>query len=134
MPKRWQGTRTQDYRIAPALIGRPGSLLRRSLGAQWTRQNPVSFTLQEHGPAPTTASRRLLIRGLAGGVHRRSCNRRDAGRCYGGDSKQPDLILMDLTLPDDGEEATRQIKTDPATKRIPIIALTANAMSNDGRR
>jgi two-component system, cell cycle response regulator DivK len=46
-------------------------------------------------------------------------------------SKQPDLILMDLTLPDDGEEATRRIKTDPATKRIPIIALTANAMSND---
>jgi two-component system cell cycle response regulator DivK len=47
-------------------------------------------------------------------------------------SEQPDLILMDLTLPDiDGEEATRRIKADPATKRIPIIALTANAMSGD---
>ena len=47
-------------------------------------------------------------------------------------SEQPDLILMDLTLPDiDGEEATRRIKADPATKRIPVIALTANAMSND---
>jgi CheY-like chemotaxis protein len=47
-------------------------------------------------------------------------------------SEQPDLILMDLTLPDiDGEEATRRIKADPATKGIPIIALTANAMSAD---
>jgi two-component system cell cycle response regulator DivK len=47
-------------------------------------------------------------------------------------SEQPDLILMDLTLPDiDGEEATRRIKADPATKRIPVIALTANAMAGD---
>jgi two-component system cell cycle response regulator DivK len=47
-------------------------------------------------------------------------------------SEQPDLILMDLTLPDiNGEEATRRIKADPATQRIPVIALTANAMSSD---
>ncbi|HEY4858971.1 MAG TPA: response regulator [Xanthobacteraceae bacterium] len=47
-------------------------------------------------------------------------------------SEQPDLILMDITLPDiDGEEATRRIKADPATKRIPIIALTAHAMAGD---
>ena len=47
-------------------------------------------------------------------------------------SEQPDLILMDLTLPDiDGKEVTRRIKADPVTKRIPIIALTANAMSGD---
>jgi CheY-like chemotaxis protein len=48
-------------------------------------------------------------------------------------SEQPDLILMDLTLPPniDGEEATRRIKADPATQRIPVIALTANAMSGD---
>ena len=40
-------------------------------------------------------------------------------------SEQPDLILMDLTLPDiRGEEATQRIKADPATKRIPVIALT----------
>ena len=47
-------------------------------------------------------------------------------------SEKPDLILMDLTLPDiDGGEATRRIKGDPATKAIPIIALTANAMAGD---
>src|SRR5262245_51315087 len=47
-------------------------------------------------------------------------------------SEQPDLILMDLTLPNiDGEEATRRIKADPTTQRIPVIALTANAMSGD---
>ena len=47
-------------------------------------------------------------------------------------SEQPDLILMDLMLPDiDGEEATRRLKADPATKHIPVIALTANAMSGD---
>jgi CheY-like chemotaxis protein len=47
-------------------------------------------------------------------------------------SEQPDLILMDLTLPDiDGWEATRRIKAEPATKHIPVVALTANAMSGD---
>ena len=42
-------------------------------------------------------------------------------------SEQPDLILMDLTLPDiRGEEVAQRIKADPPTKRIPVIALTAN--------
>jgi CheY-like chemotaxis protein len=47
-------------------------------------------------------------------------------------SAQPDLILMDLSLPViDGWEATRRVKANPATAKIPVIALTAHAMSQD---
>ncbi|MBI1997733.1 MAG: response regulator [Deltaproteobacteria bacterium] len=47
-------------------------------------------------------------------------------------AEQPDLILMDLSLPVlDGWEATRRIKAAPQTKHVPVIALTANAMTGD---
>ena len=47
-------------------------------------------------------------------------------------SEQPDLILMDMSLPIlDGWEATRRVKTNPITKSIPVIALTAHAMAED---
>jgi len=47
-------------------------------------------------------------------------------------TEQPDLILMDLSLPVmDGWEATSRIKADPRTKSIPIIALTAHAVAGD---
>jgi CheY-like chemotaxis protein len=46
--------------------------------------------------------------------------------------KQPDLILMDVNLPGmSGYEATRQLKVNPATARIPIVALTAYAMKGE---
>lgn len=47
----------------------------------------------------------------------------------------PDLVLMDLALPNmDGWEATRQLKADPQTCRIPVVALTAVAMRGDEER
>jgi CheY-like chemotaxis protein len=47
-------------------------------------------------------------------------------------SERPDLILMDLNLPEiDGWEATRRLKSDPATRYIPIITLSAYAMAGD---
>ena len=47
-------------------------------------------------------------------------------------SESPDLILLDMSLPIiDGWEAARRLKADPNTKAIPVIALTAHAMSSD---
>ena len=47
-------------------------------------------------------------------------------------TQSPDVILMDMRLPDlDGWSATRALKEDAATRHIPVIALTAHAMDRD---
>jgi CheY-like chemotaxis protein len=50
-------------------------------------------------------------------------------------SELPDLILMDISIPRiDGWEATRILRQDPSTQDIPIVALTAHALSDDRER
>jgi CheY-like chemotaxis protein len=50
-------------------------------------------------------------------------------------TNRPDLVLMDISLPElDGWEATAILKADPATKHIPIIAVTAHALPSDRQR
>lgn len=47
-------------------------------------------------------------------------------------SEMPDVVLMDVGLPDlDGWEVTRQLRADPATRDLPIIALTGHIMPDE---
>ena len=50
-------------------------------------------------------------------------------------TNRPDLIILDINLPGmDGFEALKVLKQDPNTQNIPVIALSANAMSHDIKR
>jgi CheY-like chemotaxis protein len=72
-------------------------------------------------------SRRLKKRGYAVSIAVDGAEGVDKAR-----AEIPDLILMDMSLPVmDGWEATRTLKGDDATRAIPVVALTAHAMSTD---
>jgi CheY-like chemotaxis protein len=60
----------------------------------------------------------------------------DADECYAVlSTNRPDLILMDVQLPGEGGlEITRKLRTDPATRDMLIVAITAHAMAGDARR
>lgn len=75
-------------------------------------------------------SRRLVRRGFEVLVAENGQEALDAVR-----SATPDLVLMDMSLPViDGYAATAELKADPATKAVPVIALTAHAMAGDEQR
>jgi len=62
-------------------------------------------------------------------LHRRGEYERDEA------APRPCLILLDLNMPKmDGREALRQIKADPALRRIPIVILTTSSLEDDVRR
>lgn len=62
-----------------------------------------------------------------------ACSAEEALDCLR--SARPDLILMDIQLPgQDGLALTRQLKADPATAAIPVVALTAHAMVDDEQK
>ncbi len=49
-------------------------------------------------------------------------------------AEQPDLVLMDMVMPEmDGTEATRQLKSDPRTAAIPVLALTGDVVPEQKR-
>jgi two-component system, cell cycle response regulator DivK len=74
--------------------------------------------------------RRLELRGY------RVVTAHDGGQGHAlAHSESPDLILMDISLPAmNGWDVTRLLKADPATRDIPVIALTAHALATDRAR
>ena len=85
------------------------------------------LVVEDNEPSRDVLSRRLERRGyrvlLAADGQQAVSNARTA---------LPDLILMDLGLPGiDGWEATRRLKADATTRHIPVIVLSAHAMTND---
>jgi two-component system cell cycle response regulator DivK len=91
------------------------------------RSRTTIMVVEDNEPSRDALSRRLERRGYRVVPIADGCEAVTAARV-----ELPNLILMDLGLPGiDGWEATRQLKTDAATSHIPIIVLSAHAMTND---
>ena len=83
--------------------------------------------VEDNEPSRDALGRRLERRGFQ--VHAAADGRQGVDLA---NAIRPDLILMDLGLPImDGWAATRQLKADAATRHIPIIVLSAHAMTGD---
>jgi len=88
---------------------------------------PTILLVEDHELSRDALSRRLLRRGYRVVLAEDGQQGISLAR-----SERPDLILMDLGLPKvDGWEATRLLKSDLATRHIPIIVLSAHATTND---
>lgn len=88
---------------------------------------PKVFLVEDNEMNRDMISRRLAKRGYEVAI---AVDGAEAVATVG--TVRPDIILMDMSLPViDGWEATRRIKSDPAFRHVPIIALTAHAMSGD---
>ncbi len=108
-------------------VGGTGALAReRRLGGDGVTMATI-MVVEDNEFSRDALSRRLARRGYRIVLAVDGAQAIDLAR-----AEQPDLILMDLGLPRvDGWEATRQLKADPDTRRIPIIVLSAHAMTND---
>jgi CheY-like chemotaxis protein len=85
------------------------------------------MVVEDNEPSREALSRRLMRRGYAIVAAADGQQAVDMARAV-----RPDLILMDLGLPGiDGWEATAQLKADDTTRHIPIIVLSAHAMTSD---
>ena len=78
---------------------------------------------------------RQILRDLLGSAGYELTEAENGVEAIAAAARRPDLILMDIQLPIlDGYEATRRIKSDPALRSIPIIAVTSYALSGDERK
>jgi CheY-like chemotaxis protein len=77
-------------------------------------------------------NRDMLMRRLERKGYRVITAQDGAEGCYLARSKTPDIILMDISLPNmNGWDATQKLKSEEATRHIPIIILTAHALATD---
>ncbi|MBI5683519.1 MAG: response regulator [Verrucomicrobia bacterium] len=75
---------------------------------------------------------RLLLRAILGGRYEVAEYENGTAACEGLREQIPDLVLLDISLPDmDGLDVLRQIRADAALKTVPVIALTAHDMPSD---
>ena len=92
-----------------------------------SRGMPTLLVVEDNEPSRDVLSRRLARRGYA--IVSAADGRQAVSMAH---ATKPDLILMDLGLPGiDGWEATAQLKADDNTRHIPIIVLSAHAMTSD---